>query len=249
MVRWVIFEGIDGSGKSTMAHWLYNVCRGVLPSVMHISETGLGGGVGVSDRLQSQLVRRAIGQLDPYRALIYFLAARLSIPSSYPFHDNYDDDLLVVRDRCFISSFVYQATRLMDGLFSDLDSACVREVLYRLCESSELVHPSDRVLCVILDVDPEIAWRRTSKLLVGDCYDRSLDEMRLTRQHYLSFVDEFSDRLPNWDFCVLDASLDLPDLSSVVFDVFNAWLRGESSHGQGFVVGQGSSLSGADRGG
>ena len=230
MARWVILEGIDGAGKSTITHWLYERFKSVLPAVWKVSETS---NYDVSsDRIVSKLVRRASSEKDPFRSAILFSAARLCIPKSYPFHDNFDDELVIFRDRCFLSTVAYQGARMAEELSKScvLPLRTVRRLLFNIlmrCDDASF----DPVLLVFLRVDPEVSYRRQR-----DCFDipeykdreKEIEFLGQVSENYIEFIRDFQHFLPSWSFVFVDANGDLSEVTHRVEKVVLEWL---SLHG------------------
>jgi thymidylate kinase len=226
VARWVILEGIDGAGKSTITHWLYERFKSVLPSVWKVSETS---NYDVSsDRIVSKLVKRASSEKDPFRSAILFSAARLFIPKSYPFHDNFDDELVIFRDRCFLSTMAYQGARMAE----ELSKSChfplrtARRLLFDLlkrCDDASF----DSALLVLLRVEPGVSYRRQR-----DCFDipeykdpdKEIEFLRQVSENYVEFIQEFQHFLPSWSFVFVDSNGDLSEVTYRVEKVVFEWL-------------------------
>jgi len=228
MARWVILEGIDGAGKSTITHWLYERFKSVLPAVWKVSETSNYD--VLSDRIVSKLVRRASIEKDPFRSAILFSAARQFIPKSYPFHDNFDDEVVIFRDRCFLSTVAYQGARMAEELSKSCGVALrsARRLLFdllRRCDDAV----SDPALLVLLRVNPEISYRRQR-----DCFDipeykdhdkeKEIEFLGRVSENYIDFIREFQDFLPSWSFVYVDSNGDLPDVTYRVERFVLEWL-------------------------
>jgi thymidylate kinase len=228
MARWVILEGIDGAGKSTITHWLYERFKSVLPAVWKVSETN---NYDVSsDRIVSKLVRRATSEKDPFRSAVLFSAARLFVPKSYPFHDNFDDEVVIFRDRCFLSTVAYQGARMAEELSNSCNVALrpTRRLLFdflRRCDDASF----EPTLLVLLCVDPEVSYRRQR-----DCFDipeskdrdkqKEIDFLRKVSENYIEFIREFQQFLPLWSFVYVDADSDLSEVTHRVERFVLEWL-------------------------
>jgi thymidylate kinase len=228
MARWVILEGIDGAGKSTITHWLYERFKSILPAVWKVSETS---NYDVSsDRIVSKLVRRASSEKDPFRSAILFSAARLFIPKSYPFHDNFENELVIFRDRCFLSTMAYQGARMAEELSKSSHSALrsARRLLFdflKRCDDASF----DPALLVLLRVDPEVSYRRQR-----DCFDiaehkdwnkgKEIEFLGQVSENYVEFIREFQDFLPSWSFVYVDSNGDLSVVTHRVEKMVLEWL-------------------------
>lgn len=231
MAHWVIFEGIDGAGKSTLVHWLHERFKSVVPAVWKVSETC---NYDVSrDRLSTKLVRRANIEKDPFRSSVLFSAARILLPASYPFHDNFDDEVLIFRDRCFLSTVAYQMEFIAKELSKlghvdlDVDLDVVRWILFEYAKRSDMAW-RDPALVIVLEVDPEISYARQSAyssdlfLPPNATVVRFLSEVS---ENYLSIVRDFGDYLPNWTYAFVNANCSLSELCSNVERIVFDWLE------------------------
>jgi thymidylate kinase len=226
MARWVILEGIDGAGKSTITHWLYERFRSVLPAVWKVSETS---NYDVSsDRIVSKLVRRASSEKNAFRSAILFSAARLFIPKSYPSHDNFDDEVVIFRDRCFLSTVAYQGVRMAEELSKSCNFPLrpARRLLFDLlkrCDDASF----DPALLVLLRVDPEVSYRRQR-----ECFDipehkdkdREIEFLNQVSENYVEIIREFQHFLPSWSFVYVDSNDELPDVTHRVEGFVLEWL-------------------------
>ena len=226
MARWVILEGIDGAGKSTITHWLYERFKFVLPAVWKVSETS---NYDVSsDRIVSKLVRRASSEKDPFRSAVLFSAARLFIPKSYPFHDNFDDEVVIFRDRCFLSTVAYQGARMAEELSKSCNVALrpTCRLLFdflRRCDDAVF----DPVLLVLLRVDPEVSYRRqrdSFDISEHKDKDKEIEFLSRVSENYVEFIREFQDFLPFWSFVYVDADGDLSEVTHRVERFVLEWL-------------------------
>ena len=226
MARWVILEGIDGAGKSTITHWLYERFKSVLPAVWKVSETS---NYDVSsDRIVSKLVRRASREKDPFRSAVLFSAARLFISRTYPFHDNFEDEVVIFRDRCFLSTVAYQAARMAE----ELSNSChfplrpARRLLFdilRRCDDASF----DPALLVLLRVDPEVSYRRQRDAFdIPEHKDKDKEIEFLTQasENYVEFIREFQNFLPSWSFVYVDSNDDLSAVTHRVERFVLEWL-------------------------
>jgi thymidylate kinase len=226
MAHWVILEGIDGAGKSTITHWLYERFKSVLPAVWKVSETS---NYDVSsDRIVSKLVRRASSEKDPFRSAVLFSAARLFIPKSYPFHDNFDDEVVIFRDRCFLSTVAYQGARMAEKLSKSCNVGLrpTRRLLFdflRRCDDAVF----DPVLLVLLRVDPEVSYcrqRESFDIPEHKDKDKEVDFLSQVSENYVEFIREFQDLLPSWSFVYVDSNDDLSVVTHRVERFVLEWL-------------------------
>ncbi len=94
---YIIFEGIDGSGKSTIAKKLYNYLKNKY-RVKLIREPG---GTAVSEQIRKIIAKE---KLLPQTQFFLFLAARVEL---YNKISNLKETIIIM-DRSFLSTFAYQ---------------------------------------------------------------------------------------------------------------------------------------------
>jgi len=227
MAHWVILEGIDGAGKSTLVHWLHERFKSIVPAVWKVSETC---NYDVSrDQLSTKLVRRASVDKDLFRSSVLFSAARILLPASYPFHDNFDDEVLIFRDRCFLSTVAYQMEFIAKQLaeLRGLDTLdTIRWVLFEYAKRSDMAC-HDPALVIVLQVDPEVSYARQSAYSSDLFLPPNAEVIRFlsdVSENYFSVVRDFGDYLPNWTFAFVNANCTLSELCSNVERIVFDWL-------------------------
>jgi thymidylate kinase len=159
---------------------------------------------------------------------ILFSAARLFIPKSYPFHDNFDDEVVIFRDRCFLSTVAYQGAWMAEELSKSCNVALrpTRRLLFdllRRCDDASF----DPVLLVLLRVDPEVSYRRQREsfdIPEHKDKDKEIDFLSQVSENYVEFIREFQDLLPSWSFVYVDADGDLSEVTHRVERLVLEWL-------------------------
>ncbi len=100
----ILFEGGEGSGKTTQAHLLYGALKRLGRRVVYNDEPG---STDIGFKIRSVLLEAGRGELDPLTEFLLFEADR-----SLDFHLNIiprlENGTDVVQDRCFGSTFAYQ---------------------------------------------------------------------------------------------------------------------------------------------
>lgn len=144
MKKFVVFEGIDGSGKSTVSRRVYEELemRGYDAILTH--------------EPFNEEIKRLIEEImekggDPFSVTLLFLVDR--IEHSKRIKEWLDQGKIVVCDRYEDSTYAYQSVQL-NGLIED-PVKYLKSII-----SDRIVHP-DRVY--ILDIDPEIALSRIGR--------------------------------------------------------------------------------------
>jgi len=167
--RFIVLEGIDGSGTTTQAARLAAALRDAGHAVVSTREPS-DGPIGVV--LRQALTRRLVGLSDRVLALL-FAADRLDHLSSVV-EPALAEGKVVISDRYVLSSLAYQGMRLPLAWVEALNAAA---------------RPPD--LTLYLEVDPRTAARRrhgrggTAELFDADEVQRSVARAygRLVRKH------------------------------------------------------------------
>ncbi len=141
--KFIVFEGIDGSGKSTQISLLEKSLRAAGKSVVTTAEptsTGLGG-----------LIRDALSGAapkGPYELAAMFLADRIThnVSPICGIQRLLNDGTYVICDRYYYSSFAYQ------GIDADL-----KWVMDINLNCPQIARPD---VCIFLDIDPTQSARR-----------------------------------------------------------------------------------------
>lgn len=167
--RFIVLEGIDGSGTTTQAARLAAALRDLGHAVVSTREPS-DGPIGVV--LRQALTRRLVGLSDRVLALL-FAADRLDHLASVV-EPALAEGQVVVSDRYVLSSLAYQGMRLPPAWVESLNAAA---------------RPAD--LTLYLDVDPRTAARRrharggTVELFDADEVQRAVARAyrRVVRKH------------------------------------------------------------------
>ena len=167
--RFIVLEGIDGSGTTTQAARLTASLRAAGLAVVSTREPS-DGPIGVI--LRQALTRRLVGLSDRILALL-FAADRLDHLASVV-EPALEEGKVVVSDRYVLSSLAYQGMRMPLAWVETLNAAA---------------RPAD--LTLYLDVDPRTAARRrhgrggTDELFDADEVQRAVARAygRVVRKH------------------------------------------------------------------
>ena len=145
-MTYVALEGGDGCGKSSQAVALAAWLRDQGQSVVHVREPG---STPVGEALRSLLLANTTGELQPITEALLFSAARAELVAGVIAPAVLRGDV-VLAERCYLSTVVYQALAAGPGL--DLD--WVLDVTRRVHGS----HLPDAIF--VLDVPADVARRR-----------------------------------------------------------------------------------------
>jgi len=197
--RFITFEGIDGSGKSTQARMLAETLRAQGHDVVHTREPG--GSPGAEE------IRALVLTGDPDRwsaetEILLFTAARRD-------HLERTIEPALAAGKVVICDRFADSTRMYQGL-SRGDLRSLVDQLHRLMIKRE---PD---LTILIDMDPETGLQRA--------FDRKGDEERFEdfgpelqrrmRAGFLALAEEFTDR-----FRVIDGARPVGDVALDVLDV------------------------------
>ena len=112
---YVVLEGPDGCGKSSQARALCEWLREQGQKVLHVREPG---STPVGEALRQLLLARATGELRPVTEALLFMAARAELVTAV-IAPALDAGTMVVAERCYLSTVVYQGLAASPGLDVD----------------------------------------------------------------------------------------------------------------------------------
>ncbi len=199
--KFIVFEGLDGSGKSTQLRTLERRLHALGRTVFRTAEP-TGGDIGRS-------IREALSGEKPRSTAVLaalFLADRIAHNEEIAAHLDAGED--VICDRYFYSSMAYQGPGTDPDWVADMNRRC------------PVIAKPD--LCVFLDVD----YRRCKERLDAgrdrlEIYERDLGVMEATRTAFLSVFRRYEneDRI-----VVVDADRDRETVAEEIFAVVKAIL-------------------------
>ncbi len=103
MGRFVVFEGIDKSGKTTQIEMIYKYLKDKYGNVILIKEPGT---TELGEELRQLLLNKSI-KISPISELFLYLAARAQLIEEYI--KNYkNEDIIILSDRYYYSTIAYQ---------------------------------------------------------------------------------------------------------------------------------------------
>ena len=197
--RFIVFEGLDGSGKGTQIELLVSEMKKQGRTVFQTAEPTASSTGGMIRDALSGLVKR-----DAYELSALFLADRIFHnvnPSGirhYP-----DEGIDVVCDRYYYSSFAYQGSEADPDWVMDMNLNC-REVL----------RPD---VCIFLDISPEVGDRRISdNRLEREIYEDQRTQQRI-RQRFYEVFDLLKDRE---NIQIVDASRTVKEVSADIYKIY-----------------------------
>ena len=191
MGRFITLEGVEGSGKTTLAKHIADALRESYPEIVLTREPGA---TGVGKQIRSLLLTQQNPPLSSLAELLLFAADRAQHLAEVV-RPALDRGALVLCDRYVDSSYAYQ------GYGRGLDMTLLRDIM-RLATSG--LQPE---LVILLDLDPEIGLARARAQQSTDpgrwtrFESDTLEFHRRIRAGFLELAKASPDR-----FLVLDAA-------------------------------------------
>ncbi len=209
--RFIVFDGPDGSGKSTQIHRFASHTRKAGLSICEVREPG---GTYIGERIRDLLLDPDLKEaetMDVHCEMLLFMASRAQLAAQV-IRPALDAKELVLADRFISSTLAYQGTA---GGVSPTEILRVGEVALGRCWPD---------LVVIFDVDEQTAASRLSPLL-DRMEQKGAEYHRRVRQGYLDQAAKDPQR-----HLVIDARAD----ADTVFKRLLAGLEGwEAASGEG----------------
>ncbi|MCE5300537.1 MAG: dTMP kinase [Spirochaetia bacterium] len=140
----IVFEGGEGSGKSTQVMAVYEYIKKKKPMTRLLREPG---GCPISEKIRTVILDRAHTAMKPKTELLLYIAARIQLVEE-TLRPLLEEGYTVILDRFYLSTIVYQGyARGIDRKWIDTLNDYA---LGNLCED----------ITVIYDVSPDEAARR-----------------------------------------------------------------------------------------
>lgn len=197
--RFIVFEGGEGSGKSTQVATLAEYLRSSGREVVLTREPG---GTLAAEAIRSLVLDPQFAGLDSRAEALLFAAARAEHVAKL-IRPALAGGAVVICDRFIDSSVAYQ------GLGRELGAQAIRDLS---AWATDGLVPD---LTVVLDIDPAVGLQRAAR--VSDVPDRmeseALDFHRMVRQAFLAAAQANPDR-----YCVVDAMLPIERVTELIID-------------------------------
>ena len=199
--KFIVLEGLDGSGKGTQISRLDE----------YIKKSGGQAYITAEPTASSTggMIRDALGgfvKRDAYELSALFLADRIfhNINPRNGIKKYLDSGIDVICDRYYYSSFAYQ------GIDADLEW-----VMKMNLECRDIIRPD---LCIFLDVDTELCDKRIAE----NRFDREIYENIETQKKIRSRFFEVFDRLKDSEnICIVNASRSVEDVAKDVIGLYD----------------------------
>ena len=200
--KFIVFEGLDGSGKGTQLRLFAEELRRRGRRVYETAEPTASSTGG--------MIRDALGgfvQRDAYELSALFLADRIfhNVNPKNGIRKFIDEGTDVICDRYYYSSFAYQ------GIDADLDWVMQLNIGCR-----EIMRPD---LCIFLDADIDSCDERISSSRL----DREIYENKQAQARIRSRFFEVFDRLKDSEnINIVNAARDIPAVSADIIKIYNS---------------------------
>jgi len=172
----IVFEGIDGSGKTTQVELLSQKLTSIKKPNIIVREPG---GTSIGEAIRKELKNNP--DLDPVTQLLLFSACRTQLIKEV-INPNLKNNQIVISDRYVFSTIAYQ------GYADGLDTGVIQNLINI---STEGLIP-DLVIFIDTPIETAKARRETE---AGDHFDnKPLDYYKRIRDGYLSI----SSTVSNW---------------------------------------------------
>lgn len=196
----IVFEGLDGSGKSTQIHMLKEKLQSMGRNV-HVTAEPTNSATG-------GLIRDALcacHKREPSELASLFLTDRVShnVNPVWGIKKMLSEGKDVISDRYYYSSFAYQ------GIESDL-----QWIINMNLDCPQITKPD---LCIYLDVDPDRCKNRidTNRSHI-EIYEKDVEIMRKIRNQFLNIFDKLksSDNIR-----IVDANRTVEEISEEILQI------------------------------
>ena len=197
--KFIVIEGLDGSGKSTQVELLKNELERSGEKVYLTAEPTYYETGGYIRRILSESLSK-----DMYLQAALFLADRLEHITNPEFGiEKYlNDGYTVICDRYYFSSFAYQGTASDMDWVMDINLNCKR-----------MLKPD---LCIFLDVNPDTCKERIdSSRATAELYEHDIENMRKIRNNFMTVFEKLN---KSHNISIIDANSDIETIFKSIKD-------------------------------
>ena len=200
--KFIVFEGIDGSGKSTQIALLEQRLKAQGINVTKTAEptnSGLGG--LIRDALSGTTPRK------PHELAAMFLADRIShnVSPIYGIKKLLNEGTYVICDRYYYSSFAYQGIDADINWVMDMNLGC-----------EEITRPD---VCIFLDIDPEQSAKRIGQ---SRAFLEIFEDTQTLQKIRSRFFDVFELIHHRENIKIIDAARGIDEIADDVFSAVNS---------------------------
>src|SRR5215470_7031047 len=202
--KFIVIEGLDGSGKTVKSKILADHLKGCGLKV-NLSFEPTSGPIGAI--IRQVLVGRL--QVDPKTLAALYAADRLDhiTNSVNGIAKHLKDGIIEICDRYDLTSYAYQTLSVDEKWVWQLNSQAIRPDL-----------------TIFLDVDPEECWRRISRSQIDEEMFHELAHLKEARAKYLAAISALKDRDR---IVIVDSNGDVKEVSARVIDEATKFLQQE----------------------
>ncbi len=195
--KFIVFEGLDGSGKSSQIELLAEYLRKKGEKIYVTAEpTNIETGGYIRRILADSLEK------DMYLQAALFLADRLehiTNPENGVLK-HLNDGETVICDRYYYSSFAYQGTKSDIDWVMDMNLKCER-----------ILTPD---LCIFLDVNPDECKKRIDTVRERtELYEKDVELMRKIRNNFLDVLDKLK---VSQNIAIIDANREIDEVAKEI---------------------------------
>jgi len=195
--KFIVIEGLDGSGKSTQIQRLAETLKQRGEKVYITAEP--------TEFETGAYLRRILSESQEknmYLQAALFLADRLEhiTHPEFGIKRYLNEGYTVICDRYYYSSFAYQGTATDMNWVMDINLNC-----------QEMLTPD---LCIFLDVNPDTCKDRIDRVREKpELYEKDIQLMREIRQNFLSVLDRLAS---TQTIAIIDANRGLEDVEKEI---------------------------------
>ncbi len=195
--RFITFEGIDGSGKSTQTKLLATRLQDEGFDIILTREPGGSKG---AEEIRDLVLQGATDRWSAETEILLFTAAR---------RDHIERTILpaLAQGKIVICDRFADSTRMYQGISRGNLRALVDQLHH-------LMIPYDPDITILIDMDPEIGLKRAKARATSEerFEDFGLDLQKRMRSGFLELAREFDTRI-----AVVDGYRDIPELAETIY--------------------------------
>ena len=195
--RFITFEGIDGSGKSTQTKLLATRLQDEGFDIILTREPGGSEG---AEEIRDLVLQGATDRWSAETEILLFTAAR---------RDHIERTILpaLAQGKIVICDRFADSTRMYQGISRGNLRAFVDQLHH-------LLIPYDPDITILIDMDPEIGLKRAKARATSEerFEDFGLDLQKRMRSGFLELAREFDTRI-----AVVDGNRDIPELAETIY--------------------------------
>ena len=195
--RFITFEGIDGSGKSTQTKLLAARLQDEGYDIILTREPGGSEG---AEEIRDLVLQGATDRWSAETEILLFTAAR---------RDHIERTILpaLAQGKIVICDRFADSTRMYQGISRGNLRALVDQLHH-------LMIPYDPDITILIDMDPEIGLKRAKARATSEerFEDFGLDLQKRMRSGFLELAREFDTRI-----AVVDGNRDIPELAKIIY--------------------------------